>query len=279
MIRLENVSFGYKKHKYILQDINLLLMPSHVYGLLGMNGVGKSTLLYLITNLLRPQQGTISYKNSADRKWQNKIEDFFFVPEEFDLPNISIRNYLKINVPFYPKFSEDDFFQYLSLFGIDCDNRLGELSMGQKKKFYLSFAHSANTALLILDEPTNGLDIVSKQQFRDFISQSTENSDKCIILSTHQINDVDVLFDDVVILHDKHIILQADCESLSRRFVIEKDGAQINDRNYLAVLQDANRNFSLRAAQSNTRIDLEMLYNMLVHNPSIAETINHELTK
>ena len=101
MVRLENVSFGYKKHKYILQDINLLLVPSHVYGLLGMNGVGKSTLLYLITNLLRPQQGTISYKNSVDGKWQNKIEDFFFVPEEFDLPNISIRNYLKINVPFY----------------------------------------------------------------------------------------------------------------------------------------------------------------------------------
>ena len=279
MVRLENVSFGYKKQKYILQDINLLLMPSRVYGLLGMNGVGKSTLLYLITNLLRPQQGTISYKNSANGNWQNKIEDFFFVPEEFDLPNISIKNYLKINAPFYPKFSRDDFLQYLSLFGIDYDNRLGELSMGQKKKFYLCFAHSTNTDLLILDEPTNGLDIVSKQQFRDFIAQTKENCDKCIILSTHQINDIDVLFDDVVILHDKHIILQTDCESLSRRFVIEKDEAQINDRNYLAVLQDANRNFSLRAAQSNTRIDLEMLYNMLVHNPSIAETINYELTK
>ena len=124
------------------------------------------------------------------------LRDMFLVPEEFDLPPISLLSYVELNSPFYPRFSKEDMVKYLHYFEMDQDVNLGALSMGQKKKVFMSFALATNTSLLIMDEPTNGLDIPGKSQFRKFIA-SGMTDDKTIIISTHQVRDIDRILDHV----------------------------------------------------------------------------------
>ena len=116
------------------------LLPLHssgrrIYGLLGRNGAGKSTLLYLMAGLLTPAKGRVCFNgvNTRERK-PYTMSDIFIVPEEFMLPSVSLREYLKLNSHFYPRFSEEDLVRHLDTFDLTPDLNLGALSMGQKKK-------------------------------------------------------------------------------------------------------------------------------------------------
>ncbi len=155
------------------------------------------------------------------------LKDMFIVPEEFELPSISLINYIDINSAFYPKFNKDEMIKYLHFFELDLDMNLGALSMGQKKKVFMSFALATNVSVLIMDEPTNGLDIPGKSQFRKFIS-SGMNDEKIILISTHQVKDVDKLIDHVIILEDSKILLDESMEEITRKYLfLETDNKDI----------------------------------------------------
>ena len=168
MIEVKNLFFSYGKRKQkVFDDFSLALDKGSVYGLLGKNGTGKSTLLYLMTGLLRPQAGRVLYKGvDVSMRYPLTLQDMFLVPEEFELPPVSLVSYIELNSSFYPRFSKEDMIKYLHYFEMDMDINLGSLSMGQKKKVFMSFALATNTSLLLMDEPTNGLDIPGKSQFR-----------------------------------------------------------------------------------------------------------------
>ena len=187
MIEIDNLSFAYKRSKpAVIQNFSLNLERGKVYGLLGKNGVGKSTLLYLMTGLLTPRSGRVLFEETDVRKrLPVTMQDIFLVPEEFELPPVSLVSFIELNSPFYPKFSKEDMMRYLHYFEMDMDLNLKTLSMGQKKKVFMSFALASNTSVLLMDEPTNGLDIPGKSQFRKFIA-SGMSEDKIIIISTHQ---------------------------------------------------------------------------------------------
>mgnify|MGYP000410574067 len=172
MIEVKNLSFSYGKRKQkVFDDFSLALDKGSVYGLLGKNGTGKSTLLYLMTGLLRPQAGRVLYKGvDVSMRYPLTLQDMFLVPEEFALPSVSLKQYLKLNTPFYPNFSNELLSTCLRDFDMNEDIHLGELSMGQKKKAFMCFALATNTSLLVMDEPSNGLDIPSKSQFRKVIA-------------------------------------------------------------------------------------------------------------
>ncbi len=207
MISIKNVSFGYTPYSKVLKDFSLDFQQGGVYGLLGKNGTGKSTLLYLITGLLRPQQGCVEVdgENSSQRKAET-LSEIFIVPEEYDLPNIALMKYVKALKPFYPNFSEDLLEKCLREFEMPMGVNLGSLSMGQKKKVYICIALAANTRYLLLDEPTNGLDILSKSLFRKVVVTGM-SEDKTIIISTHQVHDVEHLLDHVVIIDTNRVLL------------------------------------------------------------------------
>lgn len=207
MLKIKNLDFSYSKKSRLINDFSLTIGKGTVCGLLGKNGSGKSTLIYLICGLLRPKSGCISYDNyTPSERDVNFLEDVFLVPEEFSLPNTSIKNFIQVNSVFYPKFDLRQFENYLQLFELDMDIQLGKLSMGQKKKAYISFALACNTSLLILDEPTNGLDISSKRNFRKAIAECMTD-EKTIIISTHQVYDVDKIIDHVVIIDHDGVLL------------------------------------------------------------------------
>ena len=148
MIEIKNLSFSYgKKKQSVFNDFSLTLDKGSVYGLLGKNGTGKSTLLYLMTGLLRPQAGQVLYKGvDVSMRYPLTLQDMFLVPEEFALPSVSLKQYLKLNTPFYPNFSNELLSTCLRDFDMNEDIHLGELSMGQKKKAFMCFALATNTS-------------------------------------------------------------------------------------------------------------------------------------
>ena len=207
MIEVNNVTFGYNKYYNVLQDFSLQFKKGGVYGLLGKNGTGKSTLLYLMMGLLRPKQGEVRVDGMlASNRLPEVLREMFIVPEEYDLPRISLKKYVKSIMPFYPRFSDELLEKSLANFEMTSDIDLGSLSMGQKKKVYMSIALATNTRYLLLDEPTNGLDILSKSQFRKAVIEGM-NDEKTIIVSTHQVHDVERLLDYVCIIERNKVLL------------------------------------------------------------------------
>lgn len=210
MLQVENIQFSYGRRGPLLFDrFSLHFEPGHIYGLLGKNGTGKSTLLYLISGLLHPQKGQIRFEgNDVKRRYVETLREMFLVPEEFELPNVTMERYAEINAGFYPRFDHEILKRCMDDFGLSPEADLSRLSMGQKKKALMAFALAANTRLLLMDEPTNGLDIPSKSVFRQVVARYL-GDDRTLIVSTHQVNDVAMLLDHIVMLHDAQLLLNA----------------------------------------------------------------------
>lgn len=278
MIKVENLSFVYRKSKKaILDNFSLDVEKGKIYGLLGKNGVGKSTLLYLMTGLLTPKSGRTLFHNTNVRKrLPVTLRDMFLVPEEFELPAISLVSYIELNSPFYPNFNKEDLIRYLHYFEMDLDVNLGALSMGQKKKVFMSFALATNTSLLIMDEPTNGLDIPGKSQFRKFITSGMTDN-KTIIISTHQVRDVDRLLDHILIMGDNEILLNESVARISEKLLfVESDNREMA-AHALHSSPSVQGNYLLlpNEDEQESEINLELLFTgMLSNGREIREVIN-----
>lgn len=233
MISIKNITFGYDHSRKVLQDFSLEFEQGGVYGLLGKNGTGKSTLLYLMAGLLRPQKGEVCIDGvQSQLRTPQTLQDLFIVPEEFDLPRISLRQYVGTLKPFYPRFSDELLERCLTGFDMSMDVHLGALSMGQKKKVYMCVALATNTRYLLMDEPTNGLDILSKSQFRKVVI-SGMSEDKTIIISTHQVHDVEHMLDHVCIIDQNHVLLNEPLNEDDGPVDLEKLFIDVQTGNYV----------------------------------------------
>lgn len=282
MLQIENLEFSYhKKGNPIFNGINLTIQPGSVYGLLGKNGIGKSTLLYMMCGLMFPHKGSIRFDGiEVKRRLPETLEKIFLVPEEFDLPSISIDDYVRRNSVFYPNFNIDQFNQYLSDFELEHTKNLAKTSMGQKKKYLVSFALATNTPLLLMDEPTNGMDIPSKSQFRKVIA-SGMNEQKSIVISTHQVRDLENMIDHITILDNGLLLLDADTHTISSRLRFIKGGNESEIAGafykvstiagYSAILPNETDEESL--------IDIEMLFNGTIGDPEVIHNIFNSSAK
>lgn len=269
MIEVQNISFAYKKKNPVLKDFSLNIAPGGIYGLLGRNGAGKSTLLYLIAGLLTPESGKVIF-NGADTRLRKptNISDIFIVPEEFDLPSISLQKYLKLNSRFYPNFSEEDLRRHLETFELTPDLNLGALSMGQKKKAFMCFALACNTPLLLLDEPTNGLDIPGKSRFRKFIVSSMTD-ERTIIISTHQVRDIDRILDHIIITETNKVLFDQPVSSiLAKLKFVTTDRQQLIEKALYSQPSVGGVNIILPNTDDiDTELNLESLFEFALANP------------
>ena len=267
MIEVENLSFSYGRRKSkVLEDFSMKLDKGSVYGLLGKNGTGKSTLLYLMAGLLRPQTGNVLYKGvDVKKRYPDTLQDMFLVPEEFALPNVSLKQYVKLNAPFYPNFSDDLLNTCLRDFDMNEDIHLGELSMGQKKKAFMCFALATNTSLLMMDEPTNGLDIPSKSQFRKVIA-SGMSDDKAVIISTHQVRDIDSLLDHVLILDGSKLLLNESVATICEKLYFAEQGMNEPTEGALYVQPSVQGNSVILPNEygEDSKMNLEVLFNAML---------------
>lgn len=272
MIEIKNLTFSYsRKSAPVLYDFSIGINRGKVTGLLGRNGAGKSTLLYLIAGLLTPEEGEVLFNgiNTRDRNPET-LQDIFIVPEEFDLPSIPLMEYVKYNAPLYPRFSYDDLTKYLEMFDMDSSLNLGALSMGQKKKVYMAFALATNTSLLLMDEPTNGLDIPSKSQFRKFIA-SGMNDDRNIIISTHQVRDIDQLLDHIILINDNEILLNHDTNEITDKFIFKTtdDPQVISTALFSQFSMQGSSVILANNDGTDSELNLETLFNLSIENPQI----------
>ena len=265
MIKIQDISYRYPGQKQqVFDHFSLELTENRIYGLLGKNGTGKSTLLYLIAGLLRPKAGTVcvdgidAYKRKAEI-----LGEVFLVSEEFTLPALSLEQYVQLLLPFYPRFSREVLDRCLEAFELPKQLHLNQLSMGQKKKVYMSIALAANTKLLLMDEPTNGMDIPSKSQFRKVVAECM-NDDRTIVISTHQVHDVEQLLDHILILSEREMLLNASVADITDRYAFEVRMPGQMDDNVIYAEPSLQGNIAMvrrEEGQAETLVNLELLFN------------------
>jgi ABC-2 type transport system ATP-binding protein len=267
MIDIQNLHFAYKKKK-VFTGLSLSLERGHIYGLLGKNGTGKSTLLRNIAGLLFPNQGTVKVLDfNPGLRHPAFLQQVFMVPEEFYLPNVTIEKFVDCNASFYPQFSHAQFNRYLQEFEIPADNKLQQMSYGQKKKALISFGLACNTSLLLMDEPTNGLDIMSKSQFRKVIAGAIDDN-KCIIICTHQVKDMESLIDRITVIDEGKILFDQTVDRITSRlsFKISFDSEEIKNALYREESLKGSAIITSNEADGEGKLDLEMLYKAIVTN-------------
>ena len=265
MIHINQLNFAYKRQEPLFRDLSLDMTAGHIYGLLGKNGAGKTTLLKHITGFLYQHSGTCEAMGYPSHlRNPSMLQDIYIIPEEFFLPSIRINRFVDINAPFYPKFSNELFQNYLKEFGLNAQKKLSALSYGQKKKFLLAFGLATNASILLLDEPTNGLDIPSKSQFRKIIAASMQE-DRSVIISTHQVRDLSNLIDHVIILDDGEIIFYQDTQKIIDTIAF----TLLKNQEDMPVIYSEDRfegKYAIVPKENaqETEIDLELLFNGVI---------------
>ncbi|QBQ40094.1 ABC transporter ATP-binding protein [Sphingobacterium psychroaquaticum] len=272
MLKIKNLSFHYKKGYPILNDISINLAPGHVYGLLGLNGCGKTTLLKLISSSLFPKKGVIS-KNMyiASERKLGYLSDLYLVTDEVDLPDWKISDILDIYSPLYPKFDRAYFENIMNKFLVDSKNHIKNLSYGQRKKVNIAFALASNVSLLLMDEPTNGLDIPAKTQFRKLISKHISD-ERIIIISTHQTRDIQHLIDHLLVLKEDKIAIDSSLYELNKKFAIRS--GKTTDTLYSENTFNGTLSLVYNTTHEDSSFDIEFFFNALHENPTILHSLN-----
>lgn len=269
MIQLENVQFGYDKNRMLFNGVNWQLEPGHLYGLLGRNGAGKTTLLKIMTGLLFPQSGDALLDGQpACKRTAEQLRDVYFLQEEIYVPHLKISEFEKAFAPFYPNFSHDRFMEYLR--ELEMENMKGfidKFSHGQKKKVMIAFSLATNVPLLILDEPTNGLDIPSKSIFRKIMASCADDQ-KTVIISTHQVRDLHSLIDAVSIIDNGRMILNAPGHVITEKLLFDVDNEKSQDGKVFYTEETPRGIYQVKENLNHvdSALDLELLFNAAVQN-------------
>jgi ABC-2 type transport system ATP-binding protein len=263
MIHLTDVSFGYRKQKQVLHSISLDIKPGIIYGLLGKNGEGKTTLLNIMCGLLFPDSGSCRvFDEMPEKRRVAFLQRIFILPEEINLPDVTVSDYIKMYAPFYPSFSNEKLRECIELFGLDMDESIPRLSLGQKKKVAIMLALAANTPILLMDEPTNGLDIPSKSIFRKLLG-SFVREDQSIIISTHQVRDLESLIDSVIILDNKEIVFNKSLDEISDKLSFHT--IEANEQALYSELSPLGKIGVVRnESGEKSQVSLELLFNAVI---------------
>lgn len=266
MIDIKNLSFGYKKTP-VFEGISLQFEKGKIYGLLGENGVGKTTLLKLICGLQRPEQGSCMVDGlvSFDRK-PEMLRNILFMPDEVMLPyDATPIKYVKELAPFYPRYDEGMFRNMMQELEVEPDRRFKEMSFGQQKKSLIAASLSLGTDYVLLDEPTNGLDIPSKSDLRRILSKRT-GEETAIIISTHQVKDVENLIDPIIILSQKDVLLNATMEEIAGKLCFTYSEQPLEGALYSEMLPGGVLNVMENVDGEESQVNIEALFNAVLRN-------------
>ncbi len=267
MVSIENLNFNYSRN-IVFKEINLSLEAGKIYGLLGQNGVGKTTLLKILGGYLKIKSGNCNVMGYAPFSRNPKfLERVFFVPEDFIAPDMVINEYARLRGEFYPKYDGLKFSKLITEFEVNGDSKFNKLSYGQQKKVIIAFALSVNADLILMDEPSNGLDIPSKSQLRKIISEASSD-ESCIIISTHQVRDLENLIDPIIILDKNGVLLNESIERISEELNFSFRGAAQSDALYCETTPGGYLVVERNINNSESKVNIEALFNATLQNKS-----------
>lgn len=271
MISIEQLSFHYKKQESFFENFSYHQEFGSIVGLLGKNGAGKTTLLNLLAGLLLPHSGTLKVAGFTPfDRLPDFLGDLFMVPEEFQFPPVSINLYLKATTSLYPNFDEEKLDGILKEFELDRKSMIHKLSLGQRKKFLIAFALATNCKLLILDEPTNGLDIPSKSIFRKVLVGSV-TEEQLVLISTHQVKDIETIVDTVIILDQGRIIFNESLENIAQQwqFTHVASLAGVEDVIYSEKYPGGYKVVVPASGEEESEVDLELLFKAILNQKDL----------
>lgn len=271
MISIDQLSFHYKKQDLFFVNLSLKQEFGSIVGLLGKNGAGKTTFLNLMVGLLQPHSGAIAIDGFTPFERQpDFLGDLFMVPEEFVFPQVSINLYLKATTSLYPNFDEEKLDGILQDFELNRKSMIHSLSQGQRKKFLIAFALATNCRLLILDEPTNGLDIPSKSIFRKVLVGSVTD-EQLVLISTHQVKDIETILDKVVILDQGKIIFNESLETITQKWQFKHVAsmAEIEEVIYSEKFPGGYKVVVPSSDNDESEVDLELLFKAIINKKEL----------
>ena len=274
MVTLDNVSFGYGRGS-LFEALSLGLQPGNIYGLLGINGAGKSTLLKLMSGLLFADGGTVrSLGHNPAERAPSFLLDVFVLAEDAQAPNMPAGEFVRARAPFYPRFDHALLERYLREFEIPAARTLAALSHGQQKKFLLAFGLASQAKLVLLDEPTNGLDIPSKSLLRRVITEAL-TPERLFVISTHQVRDLGTLMDPLVILHEGRVLLNRTLAEIGAKLHMTQQTSPPTPgaANLLFSEPTIGGFWSVWRGGGDGPLDLEVLFNAIVANPKLASVL------
>jgi ABC-2 type transport system ATP-binding protein len=275
MIQVDKIDFGYRK-KPMYRDFSLSIEKGGIYGILGTNGTGKSTLLKLITGLLFPTKGNCRiFNHISSKRLPDFLSSVYLLPEEIDTPQGTVLNYAKNIAPFYPNFNLTNFEKLMRAFDVKAEDKFSQMSYGQKKKAMIAVALSSHAPIIMLDEPTNGLDIPSKSQFRKSMSEFV-SEEQIVLISTHQVRDLDMLLDRIIVLHEGRLLVNSTVSDVESKLVMKRVSSTegLNDLIFAEQgLQGIEVVYPNRAGE-DSRLNLETFFNAVIMEES---KVLHEL--
>ena len=260
MIKIQNLAFSYGKNE-VLRNISMELKPGRIYGLLGENGVGKTTLLTLLCGLKKTQTGTI--QADGQDPWDRQpslLQDQYYLPDEVAAVNDKAIGWAKATGVFWPNFKLDRFETILREFEVCPTQKMNAMSAGQLKKTYIAFALACGTRFLYLDEPTNGLDIPSKAQFRSALMKYTAE-DSTIVISTHQVRDLENIIDPIIILDRRDVLLNATIEQISEKLFFDYGTTLHPEALYSEQLPGGFIQVLPNTEKADSKVNIEALFN------------------
>ena len=272
MITLKELSFSYSRKKEVLDRINLEVGSGHICGLLGKNGEGKTTLLNLLSGQIFPDQGScLVLEEIPSERNARFLQQIFLLPEEISMPEVTAIEYIKMYAPFYPTFRDDICKACVESFEINLSDRLSKMSQGQRKKEAITLALAAHTPLLLMDEPTNGLDIPSKATFRRLVASLIDDN-QTVIISTHQVRDLESLIDTVLILDQRQTLLNKTLNEIGEKLYF---GPLLPEEKalYSEPTPQGTIGVTAREDKEETAVSLELLFNAAITYPKEIQRI------
>ena len=268
MIEIKDLAFSYGKTP-VLKSITTTLEEGRIYGLLGENGVGKTTLLTLLCGLKKVCSGSITTdgQNPFDRT-PTMLQNQFYLPDEVLPIAMKAECFAKERGAFWPDYDHAKFLEIMKEFENDPAKKMNQMSAGQLKKTYISLALACGCKYIFMDEPTNGLDIPSKTQFRSAIMKYTSD-DSTIVISTHQVRDLENIIDPIIILDRQDVLLNATVEEITSKLYFDY-GTQLHPESlYSEQLPGGFIQVYPNSTGEDSKINVEALFNAVHKNKEL----------
>lgn len=268
MIEIKDLAFSYGKTP-ILKSITTTLEEGRIYGLLGEKGVGKTTLLTLLCGLKKVCSGSITTdgENPFDRT-PTLLQNQFYLPDEVLPVTMKAECFAKERGAFWPDYDHSKFLEIMKEFENDPAKKMNQMSAGQLKKTYISLALACGCKYIFMDEPTNGLDIPSKTQFRSAIMKYTSD-DSTIVISTHQVRDLENIIDPIIILDRQDVLLNASVEEITSKLYFDY-GTQLHPESlYSEQLPGGFIQVYPNTTGEDSKINVEALFNAVHKNKEL----------
>jgi len=215
LLRVTGLSKSFGRHR-VLDDLNMKLDPGRVYGLLGLNGEGKTTLIRILLGVIPADGGNIRYKDHpVSFRSATYKEEVGYIPEDpFFFSGMRVGELLDFNAAFYRRWDGRRAEDLLKRFSLDRKARIRTLSRGMKLRLEMAVGLAAKPELLVLDDPTSGLDVPTRYDFLQDIIRELADSGTTILFSTHLVHELERIVDHLFILHRGRLILDEEHETV-----------------------------------------------------------------